>query len=45
VDTAALKTIGVMDRDLELDEDYCKRYQNGTDIYDPTGKLTDLRKA
>jgi len=28
-----------MDRDLEIDEDYCKKYENGTGIYDPTGKI------
>ena len=39
VDTAALKSIGVMDRDLEINEDYCKKYENGTGIYDPSGTV------
>ena len=39
VDTAALKSMGVIDRDLEIDEDYCKKYENGTGIYDPSGTV------
>ncbi|CAG5080824.1 Oidioi.mRNA.OKI2018_I69.PAR.g9714.t1.cds [Oikopleura dioica] len=35
VDTASLKILGVMDRNLEIEEDYCKKYGNGTGVYDP----------
>merc|ERR1719215_1802593 len=35
VETTSLKALGVLDRDLELDKDYCKKYQNGSAVYDP----------
>merc|ERR1712037_991098 len=35
VETVSLKALGVLDRDLELDDDYCKKYENGTGVYDP----------
>jgi hypothetical protein len=37
VETASLKALGVLDRDLELDKDYCNKYENGTGVYDPNG--------
>ena len=37
VETVSLKALGVLDRDLELDDDYCKKYENGTGVYDPNG--------
>ena len=40
VDTASLKILGVMDRNLEIGEDYCKKYENGTGVYDPKGNRT-----
>ena len=37
VETTSLKALGVLDRDLELDKDYCKKYENGSAVYDPNG--------
>lgn len=37
VETVSLKALGVLDRDLELDKDYCNKYENGTGDYDPNG--------
>ena len=37
VETVSLKTLGFIDRDLELDKDYCDKYENGTGVYDPNG--------
>ncbi|CAG5080820.1 Oidioi.mRNA.OKI2018_I69.PAR.g9713.t1.cds [Oikopleura dioica] len=35
VETVSLKTLGFIDRDLELDKDYCDKYENGSGVYDP----------
>ena len=40
VESATLKTLGFIDRDLELDKDYCDKYENGTGVYDPNGNFS-----